>query len=783
MIEKRRVNPLQGMYFNYEEIIKGTEIKYMYLAIKDETLESRKEVDGYTDAYYKKDEFENYSYDKEEYNQIGITDNSVIRGYIQDKRTVPPNIQELLLEKKRESIINSYIEYNDYYRMLNGLPNINDRDVIVLDSETCTKYNISPTTRVHDIRKIYGDNILNQLEEEGVFDKLFSDNPDKKYIRFIGKRRVDILTVRRAKNFELIYLSNDIPTEIRDRFTVIYNQCRDYVMDRLYIYEYTKIIDYYDRFMAMCIMVMTLQQLTVKIVQKTIDREFLDLYQVQCLYETYDIPFYRLIDNKTQKDICKNINNLIRNKGTNKVIVDIAKLLGFTNINIYKYFLFKEHKLDIDGNPIFKKKTVFNQNTGKEEEVYDVKAMYDIYFQKIEVGNYDFYEALDERSNKVHYDSIVTGDKYWIEDSQLINNLYNEDYNYKESKYLGLALSYRLTDIMYEFILMMRLFFSNKDEVNKIKIRVPMVNPGAEYGLFDIAVFLCALLSKKFDIKGEVVSRASQVLAVLKELEYEPSMHDGLNDSYGFNFDFFKSTVFNTKKDELYKVLTEKERLEFESYIGLLTITGTSNKEKITALNKIYTNIKNLSEFLLNMLSEVNHIEDYYVIRDFYQTCFYVKETAKYFSVDNSPNVAPTFIDYLHGANYELYDFVRKVDKVNIYTDIENVIAVLDELIPDIDKMYVINNSTAKIQDILIDFIRFFKSYTTDMVGLNITYTIDFKLDNLFRLFNEFHMIHKKLQYEEDLNISYSDSLHKTISTYHISNSIAFVDTVYKIDN
>ena len=781
MIEKKRVNPLQGVYVNYEDIIKGTEIKYMYLAIKDEDLETRKYVDAYTDAYYKKDVFENYSYDKEDYDQIGVTDNEVIRGYIQDKRSVPPHIQELLLKRKREGVVNTYIERNDYYRMLNGLPNENDNDIIVLDPQICTEYNIAPTTRVHDIRRIYGDNIVSQLEEAKVFDKLYEENPDKKYLRFLGKRRVDILTARRARNFDLLYLSYDIPTEVRDRFTVLYNQCRDYYMERLYVYEYSKIIDYYDRFIAMCIMIMALQQLTVRIVQKTIDREFLDLYQVQCLYETYDIPFYRLIDEKTQKDICKNLNNLIRNKGTNRVIVDIAKLLGFTNINIYKYFLFKEHKLDIDGNPVFKKKTVFNQDTGKEEEVYDTKAMFDVYFQKIEVGNYDFYEALDERGNKVHYDAITTGDKYWIEDSQLLSNLYDEEYNYKESKYLGLALSYRLTDILYEFILLMRLFFSKKEDVNSIKIKLPMVNPNDEFGLFDIAVFLCALLAKKFNIKGEVVSKASQVLAVLKELEYESNMYDGLNDSYGFNFDFFKSTLFNDRKDKLYKLLTEKERQEFESYISILAVSGTDNKEKINTLNKMYRNIKNLSEFLLNLLSEVKHVEDYHTVRDFYQTCFYVKETAKYFSTDNNPVPAKTFLDYLYRANYELYNFVRKADKVNIYTDIENVITALDALIPDINKLYIINNSTAKIQDILIDFIKFFKSYTTDMVGLNISYTIDFKLDNLFRLFNEFHRVHKKLLYEEDLNLSYSDAIHKSIITYHMDNNLLLRDEIIRL--
>ena len=61
----------------------------------------------------------------------------------------------------------------------------------------------------------------------------------------------------------------------------------------------------------------------------------------------------------------------------------------------------------------------------------------------------------------------------------------------------------------------------------------------------------------------------------------------------------------------------------------------------------------------------------------------------------------------------------------------------------------MINDTSTPLEDLLLKIIRFVKSYTVDMLGLDIIYICDFKTENMIRLIDEIDYINKTIQLPE----------------------------------
>lgn len=178
-------------------------------------------------------------------------------------------------------------------------------------------------------------------------------------------------------------------------------------MTTIYMQHFRKFIEYYDNFIAMCIFLMTIQQIVMRQMDSALERNFFDIQGVKSLYQAYNVPYNLNIDEETQNDLLQNINLMIQNKSTNKVIYNIANLLGFSNIQIYNYLLVKTRKYDIYGTPIIANKEEFNPLTGEVEVVPDNENMYDVYFQKELLDDDRFASSFLDVSTRVNYSSVT----------------------------------------------------------------------------------------------------------------------------------------------------------------------------------------------------------------------------------------------------------------------------------------------------------------------------------------------------------------------------------------
>ena len=767
------INPISNLYEEYIKIVQSAIIKYNSLAEPQETLETRKYVDRFLDAYLERDSYKFYEYTIEDLSKVRMS-RSEMEGVLKTGN-IPEKFKRILLKNKRQEIIEEYDEPNDYYRMLNGLPDKADKesDFVYASDDIAEKYGFDKTIPIHLIEKKAGVDVINALEVDGYIDTLIEQYPTKDYLQFLGSRKIDIIQARTTKNFGLLRVSSEINDILYPEFLTVYEQCREYFVSTVYIPEYRTIIDYYDEFIAMCIMVMTINQLTARSLGLIPNRDFYDTVSMKMLFDSYNLPYFSRIDPTVQRAICKNLNMLIRDKGTSKVIYDICSLLGFDKITVYKYFLVKSHNLDVNGNPIFADKQIFDDEKNDWVTEPDYEKMFDIYFQKIDLKNYDYFEAMLDRSNKVSYEEITTNDPLWIEDDDTYREVYEDEYNYKETKYLGITIAYKLSELIYQNIILLRMLMSKSQEVKDVIITIPKILESGGVDLFQATVLLCALTSKKYGLRGDIVTVPSQVIHTLDALDrlYNP---DTVSEVMEFNFKWFNEGSYKQQKAELFKYFTEAEKKEFDSYVSILTVTNVHGSEKVAAINKMYDNIKSLSKFLSKKIAASTDIDEYRALNIFHRALYYSKESSKAFTVKGieGEQVATTFLEYLQFTNNNLYEFVRDLPQENCHRYIEHVISRLETKLNDLGYLYVMNDSNSSLQDILLAMIKFFKSYTTDLIGLNIVYIFDFKPDNMLKFIDKIGLMKKSMELGrnwndgESINLTYSDDIfsHKLIN-------------------
>ena len=845
------MNPLHNIHNEFKILLDNMVIKYSYLAEEAETFESKRNADEYLAALDENDTYLTYrdytleeikeavktvdkkvdDIDLNEYEINIIARCSVDGGYID----VPEIYRETLLLNRRKKIVNEYTEMNDYYRLLNGLPPLDTKegDYHYLSDYYSNLYGIDQSIPIHKIQDVYnleedskGDYIISNLEASGVIKRFINAYPNDEYLNYLGTRRISIKHAREAKNFQILFiLQKTVKDNLFDEFLQVYEQCRDYFMTVIFVRDFRSFIENYDNLIALCIMVMAINTTLNRQFPLGIDREYYNDYTLKMLYEAYGVPYDMNLDQYTQKRIAQSLNLLIQRKATDKVIYDIGDILGFNNLEVYKYFLTKERKFDVYGFPVIKYKNEFNNETGKFEMVPDYEAMYKLYFQKCELKEHNLLNAYQKSVNKVSYEEVTTGDPFWWEDTDLYNAVWETEYNMVESKYLGLAVSYRMSEVLYENIILMKMLIDKKDEISSIKLTLPKISPGLNVTIFEAIMLLFALTSYKHHIKGEIIAIPTQVLSVLDYLHNTDGGDEYLVNSFGFDFNLFLPD--NLEGQELISRLKELLGEEDEdapaklvSYIDQLTIDASlSNTEKIRLINEIYENIKGLSRYIQFKMSETKDRETYETLKEFYYAAFYAKEVKDIFTImETNPTykrTAKSYIEFLYFQYPSLYrtlfrpEFTRQYNEyleennidssvyteddfitdilmgdygyedskiknftfANLNTDsesltvndnlvyyyIDHIISRLETVVKNLKYIYMLNDSSTPIEDLLLKMIRYFKSFTVDCLGLDIIYIYDMKSENIIRLFGEVVKIIKLIEPHEHIRLSYGD--------------------------
>ena len=735
-------------------LVNNSTIKIDSVAKQYETLESISDSDRYISAVQKTDRFDLYStFDIDavgeaftsETGQL-LIDEELQFQYANNPHLIPEQYKDKVLNKQREYIIRDYVEINDYYRMLHGLPNIktDESEFIRLTDDQLSRSGIINYDYIHT----FSNDEIYKVEESGVLNEIISQYPQYKYLNYLGKNKIDIVTARITNNFGILKINNEsIPDYFYNKFLQIYEESRQYFMTVIYIQSYSNSYKLYDNFIGLCIMLMTIQRIVSSIFKFGIEREFYDWSFIQNLYKTYNVPFINTLPIEYHIIIIKNLNHLLRYKSTDKVLFDIASLLGYERIKIFKYYLVKKHKLNENEEPIFFYKYkkdedgffVFDDN-GKPVMVEDIERMYDIYFQKVDINTDNLPAALQDTSNSLPYNETIIDDPYWYEDANLTEMKYNEIYNYVETKYMSLNLMYKMSEMLFELTYGFRMIIDKKDEIENIMVTLPKIYLDTDFKLFDVVIFMIALMCKLHGFKDGLITTPSKISHI-----------------YGFNFD--QNTI-----DEIKSIILDNKKIidqDLLNYFNNLTINEADD------VNNLFIKIREYNNLIIDKMRSTNNIDQYRLYKkiftismvsetqtDMFKISYHDKNTG---IIEETP--AKTYSEYLEYKSPILAQILKDTTVENIPAMMNHLISVINDVIESMKYLFIINDNNNPVFTALVSLINFFKSYTVDIHSLNVIYLFDSKYYNLLKFVEDIHLIKANIDIDGSLDQLYTDDI------------------------
>ncbi len=687
-----------------KDIVRGVIIKRGILAEReDDRVYSQVGVspyelfDEYKNAYNKTDSVSSYKFTTNDLKKY-TEDIESIRYMLRNPNSIryyltKEQLENLLTLKRRETL-SGYVELNNYYRTLMGLPNItwNNGAPKIDDSQIIYSPKVDGVdskTPIHRLSKSE-QNILRNL---GVLDVIYETHGFE-WIKYLGLE-IDIMKLRTAKNFDIVYSDYDIPQ--MDQFVDLYRDIRNNYMVNYYkeydVYQY----QFYEPTVCLHLIMTALASVNAdSIFSLQIDEK--DLYT---LFESFGLPKFKFNKSYLLK-LASKINTLLENKGTNYGLDNISKI--FDSISIFKYFLIKKLK--------FNGANTITADTKNEDK-------YDLFFVRAPLLEDDVFKYSDKEDNLIPFNKVVEQDPLWgFEDDNLEKELMNEDFSFTESKYLTLENKVNIVTFSLECAYFYRYVIEHEKQFGKINFYLDTVDKNAN--LLELITYLQVLVFRKYQIQPDIPDNMNSVIflyAIKNKVDYtrvkrhfkehfkwhnDPTLRQNIDDLIdildGQNVVFKQALdIFETNYNVIQRLYDLRKKVKYRDDYDAITsaIRAISYGEKIPEL---YNNKTNLEEFLFSYTPEGN------------------KFRLRLLELENAP-------EKIQAINHEITEMINQmrsyITEVR-HRRIANIFNNMQNMYSDIDLI-----------GYLEEIINFFKSYTQDLISRGFTYVVDDLEDQL----------------------------------------------------
>ena len=374
-----------------------------------------------------------------------------VKYYMEHPYTVPYRFQSTLLEEGRKAFFSQFEETNEYYRMLMGLPPVGDTEFIYLSEELQEEFHADGDTPVH----LLSTYIQNQYLDTDEYQTVLSNNPYKKYLKYLGSNKIDLYTARTAKDFDIIrYPSNrtDINPYLLQSFSKLYADYREYVMVVLYNRKLSETITNYRNYMGALIMYFTLMQVSNKALEGLNTKRFMDDTVLHTILSMYGIPDNILMTKDTRRNLAASLARLVKEKGTSDVYYDLIDILGYQDVTISKLMLMKGQKFE-DG---------------------EAKDEYEPYFLQIDLKDEDPYNTITNGNAPIYtYHEIIDRDPYWWDLPDVRQILQDKQYTMANSKYITIEAIIHQMKYVFESVYFTRMILDNKSVTDEFMVEIP----------------------------------------------------------------------------------------------------------------------------------------------------------------------------------------------------------------------------------------------------------------------------------------------------------------------
>ena len=467
---------LDAIMHNLRLLLNRTVLKDEDEANKNETSVSLIEGQLYLASKENKSNFVDFKYDRNLLTKSGLFTYKECISYAMENNIIPEEKREPLRVFAQQYFLDNYEEKNNYYRMLDGLPAYNTLGIYITEDmvpEGYRKY-FDFSLPLHEFSN-YQIAILQTL---GILDQVKNDPKfeDCYYLNYLGPNRIDPYDARRALNFQVIYLPQDVEDVVKKRFEELLEKNRAIYTKRFYSSAYKFENKYYDKIIIIMIIAQSATDLITELPEWYIKRNVFDIRTVQFMLESHGIKFFKEIPLKYQISIVRNMNELLKYKSTSRNIFDLCELFGFADAKVFKHYILKKRNINAPN---------FVESDNLEEK-------YDLMFIRVPVDGY-FDDYARQNINRQTYDTVTTEDPYWdgpYDHNYLKGLMLQKNFVYQATKYLSIEITFNITEYQFQLVYFLNLFMNNRMDPSKLNMAIPSINQYGTFNLRDLFVLL-----------------------------------------------------------------------------------------------------------------------------------------------------------------------------------------------------------------------------------------------------------------------------------------------------
>lgn len=688
----------------------------------------------------------------------------------------------------------NYVEQNFYYRMLNGLPPLdeqgNEIDLYVEDWRLPADSGIDTSIPIHKMDK----GAVTILEDLGILEDLFkaaseTERKNREYLFHLGNKKIPVYLARKARPFEPLYIPSIKSAAIREMYMERLANNRTYTMKTVYSKAYQYDSDYYDNIMAVFIIVITLIDIISRVQEFITRKEIFDIRSCQYLFESYGVDFFDEIPLKYQIAMVKNIHTLLKNKSTARCMVEICSLFGFSNIKVFKYYLLKDRNMNFaSGEYSF---------TGDDEKDFTLK------FIKLPLED-DIDDYIRNSANHIDYDELTDSDPTWdggLDHKKVKQDILKEAFNIVRTKYISIDTIYDIAKMSMQQTYFFNMLYDNYEMEENLKLRLPFIDGAKQFRIADIFCLLtalsyyyngikdCMMDSQEkvlyidgFDFKDDFGVLAAEIerknVVFHADYENEVLYINGFNGDEDINevtkiIEKYGYTSHESTKDKELKVNGFNFRADMDDLKASLDKTGYTlhameqlkkfeiPQSQIPSLDQMmamYANNLDVRDELVKGMQESDNLRVFLVYRKLYNSLMTVQLTMDFFKNPETGDLYrddegdPTYTEYFKHKEplfYHLLTESKLIDddderKQFISTQIDNIVAVLENYIDLDEYQSLLSNlpavSAEAVKKYIAEVINFYKSYKVDFLGLNTIYYLDDKNEGIIRLIDDLRL-------------------------------------------
>ncbi len=670
---------LISLYYDLITIARGVVVKRADLAQAYETKKTAEDFELYHACVIGSRYFYNFSH----------FDRDILSRYMdyvnvdeceKDPNNIPESLRAGIVEDQAQRVIETYEEKNNYYRMLNGLPDVEDTDFIYVRDVDGIPDNVP-------IHLLSFDHI-NKLDASGKIYQIISDNPTKQYLKFLGYNKIDIIKSRLARPFDLLSTGTPNNSKTLDMFQTQYYSARRYVMATMYHKEYFGDTQLYDPIMGVIILTLAIRNCLVPNSVEYINfEEILD-----SILESYGLyTYFRTFPPTYKRRLVLALDKILRVKGTDGVLVDICRLFSFDNFTANRYYLLKTQNKDSEGH------LIFSNDPNEQYKLSFVKS-------NIEEQSIDYNE-----DNRIEYDVVVDGDYLWQLTEEEKNHILNTPFNRMMTKYIDIEAAYDLTELTFEVCYFINMMLQHRDMLSKFTV-ANTYSPIGTSTVYAMLIFLLCAMSRLDGYDGNIVYDSRDIAQILR-----------------FNYETYNTTV---------NELIQKYKDRVEVPIDFDIVPGYNNTLKLdfapsgsgsSKLVEAYVNNRVLYNAILEEMHNTNDINYFITLRNIKESMFISAMQHEQFMLTNgdwATNFYDLLLDIDPGVYYKLIDFNSDRHQNELNTMVLYILDKLEGFFDSDQFKYLFLNTPNIYSSVISKYLRtainVFKANAVQLTSINV---------------------------------------------------------------